>query len=489
MRIVLLLLILLSAHGGEASALFKQVLELQHIQEPELDDAAMTTAFTALVEETRTALTTASDLEGRINALNTTLLKTRDVTYLSNQYWRDSTLAASLLRRQGNCLSTATLYVLIGEALELPIRMVVVPGHAFVRWDDGMTRRNIETTAEGVAIDDVDYLYRGESQCDPADVAVLGWGRSLSADEFLAELVECAARHRAGEGRLADAQKLLDEAERLTPARSDRILSHIQLRSDLSKDRAAARLELGRLLEHGDPPPSVATGALMMLAEDAAGRGDIKAQRQLLLMAFRQAPKSGIQAVLRALAFCHRTLREPSAARRYLELSMALIPEGSPELAEDLYNLAILQKNDKDLAAAIASIRRGRALNPESWNLQMIEAGYLMLAGKPEEAATIRAAIVKPRGEEEFWRSMEAWYLAVSGDRDGFLGRLKDVLEQTDSLDTVIWIDQDEDLDPYRQDPRFVDLLRIHRQRLGVAAPPPVSEPAGAGKASVPAVP
>lgn len=479
MRTLLLLFVLIGAHAGEVSALFKRVLTLQHIQEPELDDDAMTTAFTTLVESTRTALSQATDVESRIAVLNRVLLAEREVAYLSNQYWRDSTLAASLLRRQGNCLSTATLYVLIGEALDLPIRMVVVPGHAFARWDDGMVRRNIETTAQGEVIADVDYLYRGESQCDPADVAVLGWGRSLTHDEFLAELVECAARHRAGEGRLEDAQKLLEEAERLTPARSDRILSHIQLRSDLTKDRAAARLELGRLLEHGTPPPSVATGALMMLAEDAAGRGDIQAQRRLLLMAFRQAPKSAIQAVLRALAFCHRTLRDPTSARRYLELSMALIPDGSPELAEDLYNLAILQKNDKDLDAAINSIRRGRVLNPESWNLQMIEAGYLMLAGKTEEAAALRAKIIKPRGEEEFWRSMEAWYLAVSGDRDGFLTKLTEVLELTDSLDTVIWIDQDEDLDPYRQDPRFIGLLRIHRERLGVVAPktPPATVP------------
>jgi tetratricopeptide (TPR) repeat protein len=488
MRTLLLLLVLVAAHAGDAAtSLFDRVLRLQHVQEPELDDQAMRTAFDALVATTRTALMPAMDVESRIAVLNRTLLAEREVAYLSNQYWRDSTLAASLLRKQGNCLATSTLYVLIGERLDLPIRMVVVPGHAFVRWDDGAVRRNIETTAGGGMISDADYLYR-QSQCDPADVEVLGWGKSLTSDEFYAELVDCAAQHRIGQAQLEEAKALLDEAERLTPARSDRLLAHIQLRADMSKNRAVLRLELGRLLEHGNPPPSVATGALMMLAEDAAGRGDIEGQRRLLMMAFREAPKSALQTVLRALAFCCRTLRDTKSARRYMELALVLTPDGSPTLAEDLYNYAILQKNDRDLDGAIATVRRGRALNPESWNLQMLEAGYLMLAGKREEAAAIRSTIVKPRGEEEFWRSMEAWYLAVSGEHEAFLSKLGEVLEQTNSLDTIVWIDQDEDLDPYRQNPRFLDLLRIHRERLGAHAPTPTPAPTST-PATTPAVP
>ena len=59
------------------------------------------------------------------------LLEERKVCYLSNLYWRDATLAASLLRNRGNCLSTSTLYMLAGEALNLPIHMVLVPRHAF----------------------------------------------------------------------------------------------------------------------------------------------------------------------------------------------------------------------------------------------------------------------------------------------------------------------------------------------------------------------
>jgi tetratricopeptide (TPR) repeat protein len=224
------------------------------------------------------------------------------------------------------------------------------------------------------------------------------------------------------------------------------------------------------------------------LAKDAAGRGDPEGQRNLLLMAFKHAPKSELQSVLRELAFCYRTLRDSKSARRYLELSIELIPDGSPELADELYNLAILQKSDQDLEAAIATIRRGRGINPESWNLQMLEAGYLILSGQRAAGEALRTQVVKPRGEEELWLTMEAWYLVVIEDRDGFFAKLTELLERSDTVDTLIWIDQDEILDPYRKDPRFVELLRIHRQRLNAATPAqnPQTTPALPAAAPVP---
>lgn len=52
-------------------------------------------------------------------------------------------------RRRGYCLSLSILYLSIGERLGLPLFGVVVPGHFFVRYDDGRVRINIETTDNG----------------------------------------------------------------------------------------------------------------------------------------------------------------------------------------------------------------------------------------------------------------------------------------------------------------------------------------------------
>ena len=61
-------------------------------------------------------------------------------------------------RRQGYCLSLSILYLSLAERLNLPIYGVVVPGHFFVRYDDGKTRFNIETTSDGVSPPDSHYI-------------------------------------------------------------------------------------------------------------------------------------------------------------------------------------------------------------------------------------------------------------------------------------------------------------------------------------------
>ncbi len=61
-------------------------------------------------------------------------------------------------RHQGYCLSLSVLYLAVGERLGLPLYGVVVPGHFFVRYDDGKRRFNIETTNNGNSPTDDYYI-------------------------------------------------------------------------------------------------------------------------------------------------------------------------------------------------------------------------------------------------------------------------------------------------------------------------------------------
>ncbi len=61
-------------------------------------------------------------------------------------------------KNRGYCLSLSILYLAIGERLGLPLYGVVVPGHFFVRYDDGQTRFNIETTSKGANPPDSYYI-------------------------------------------------------------------------------------------------------------------------------------------------------------------------------------------------------------------------------------------------------------------------------------------------------------------------------------------
>lgn len=67
-------------------------------------------------------------------------------------------LHSVLSKKRGYCLSLSILYLSIGERLGLPLYGVVVPGHFFVRYDDGRIRFNIETTQKGVSPADEHYL-------------------------------------------------------------------------------------------------------------------------------------------------------------------------------------------------------------------------------------------------------------------------------------------------------------------------------------------
>jgi len=69
-------------------------------------------------------------------------------------------LHSVLDKKRGYCLSLSILYLSLGERLGLPLYGVVVPGHFFVRYDDGQVRINIETTSKGGSAPDEHYINR-----------------------------------------------------------------------------------------------------------------------------------------------------------------------------------------------------------------------------------------------------------------------------------------------------------------------------------------
>jgi tetratricopeptide (TPR) repeat protein len=189
------------------------------------------------------------------------------------------------------------------------------------------------------------------------------------------------------------------------------------------------------------------------------------------MTAFVRAPKLHQYTVLALLAFCHRALRDPRGAVRYMELAAALRPDDDGTL----YNLAILQKCDGRLEEALRTIARARALNPEHWGLQCLEAGYLVLNGRREEGMRKFAALGAPRGEAEFHQIMRAWFCAVSRQREAFYLEFTKALESARTTGILEWIDQDVDLDAHRNEPEFKALVEKHAARL--RNPPLAPEP------------
>jgi tetratricopeptide (TPR) repeat protein len=70
----------------------------------------------------------------------------------------DLFLHTVLDKKSGYCLSLSILYLSLAERLGLPLYGVVVPGHFFVRYDNGRVRFNIETTSKGGSAPDEHYI-------------------------------------------------------------------------------------------------------------------------------------------------------------------------------------------------------------------------------------------------------------------------------------------------------------------------------------------
>jgi tetratricopeptide (TPR) repeat protein len=440
---------------------FEQALALNHILEPELNDSEVISAFNQLVASCGIATSAAVTQEDRVAALNRVLLDDRHVVYRSNEFWRDSTMSGALLRQRCNCIGGSTLYVAVASALGLPIHMVLLPDHAFVRWDDGTTRINIETTSHGRRLSDWYYLYSW-FHCDPADVVQMGWGKSLDADQSLAELFEQAAWMRASQGNLAQAAAMLERAIHLAPRRLDLAVQRLVILSGLDGRRQEARDGLrGLLSQH--PPASVAVSALLCQAHEQSLRRHYSTERELILTAYTMAPKTKQAEVLRSLAMCDRSLGEKQAAVQAARMVVALTHPASTTMASALYLLAIAQREDGDMAGAMASIKAGIVVNPEGWYLDALEAGYLVVSGSRNAGISRFKAITPPRDDAQMYACMRIWFACVCHDDAAFLGGLDQVLQSDGSGYALEWIDQDPDLRRFSGQPAFDDRIEKHR--------------------------
>ena len=435
-------------------------LALAVVQEPEVDVEKMKQALADLEERAKKRLDGAKDPKEVVKRLNEVLLGERKVSYLSNKYWRDSTLAASLLRGVGNCLSTSTLYAVIGQRLGQPIHVVIVPGHAFARYDDGEARINIETTNGGVELPEAYYRTMGEWTED--DAASLGYGRSLSAREFAAHLHSYAGRHLQSVDQSEPALEQIEEAVRLWPSNEEYALQRLGLLYATPGRREEALRGYLQLHERGKSPEA-RVRALTGIASDLQARGQHPEALELLRQAFHDAPKHVASTVLSSMASSYRTLRRFSEA--LLAQDLALSAQFQPE-ADDYTLLAIYYKNADLLDDAIRCLYHSVERNPEDWNTRLILAGYLIRAKRDDEGWKMLATVEKPRVDEQFYETNMAWFYGSVGKKAEFLEHLEKALSLATTPDILDYINTEVDFDQYRDAADFQALIDKHRKRL-----------------------
>lgn len=96
--------------------------------------------------------------ERAVAAMNAVVFGVEEFTYDCGASDPDLYLLDRILaKKRANCLGMTVLYVALAQRLDLPLRGVYVPSHAFARYDDGTTRINMEFSDFGAAWSDGRY--------------------------------------------------------------------------------------------------------------------------------------------------------------------------------------------------------------------------------------------------------------------------------------------------------------------------------------------
>jgi regulator of sirC expression with transglutaminase-like and TPR domain len=124
-------------------------------------------------------------------------------------------IAKMLDGARGNCLGISLLYLAVAERVGLPIHGVSAPEHFFVRFDDGVTRINIEPTLGGRVVSDREYRDRRNISPDAESRGV--YLRTESKRQVIASLIANRAGYHALSGMSNEALQDANRALAIKP--------------------------------------------------------------------------------------------------------------------------------------------------------------------------------------------------------------------------------------------------------------------------------
>lgn len=118
---------------------------------------------------------------------------------------RAHSFASTLATRRGVCYGLSILVAAVGQRLRLPVALVEVPGHVYVRYDDGEDRFNIETTRRGRLLE-TDFYRKQYGLSKP------GYERVLTPLQAIALFLVQTAGALYEVGEVRDGKAALDRA-------------------------------------------------------------------------------------------------------------------------------------------------------------------------------------------------------------------------------------------------------------------------------------
>jgi regulator of sirC expression with transglutaminase-like and TPR domain len=298
------------------------------------------------------------DPAARLGALNQLFFEEAGFTPSSTRASRtgddrlaDLLLTSVLHRRRGHCVGLSCAYLAVGLRAGLPLFGVSAPGHFFVRWDGEGLRRNVETTARGLAHDDEHYIEHFRIAPQLVDRGV--YLQSLRRREVLAEVLNNRANFYWDRGDAARAARDLDRIVQVSHGFARAFVGRgfvaLQQGDLLAADRALARaLEI-------DPAD---VRALLLRGELELRRGDVEAAERALTRAV-EAETSPL--ALTNLGRVHSRRGDHTAAAAWHRRALAADPACLP--AQN--NLGVALRALGDVEGARRAFRAAAALDPD----------------------------------------------------------------------------------------------------------------------------
>lgn len=200
--------------------------------------------------------------------------------------------------------------------------------------------------------------------------------------------------------------------------------------------------------------------SLLQASQKAKLARRYRKQNEILIKAYEKSIKStSLRCItLHELAFASRALRKMDEGLRYLEEIVS--DEGCEINSSLLYSLAIMQKNSNRIDDALITLRKAEEMSSgrHQLNIQLVIAGYLIHANRKAEGLK-KFEKIKPElvSTGQFDTNL-AWFYAVANDQHAFYLALEQAL-RTNKVQTLLWLDQEVDVDKYRGDERFKNLV------------------------------
>jgi tetratricopeptide (TPR) repeat protein len=442
-------------------SLFDEALTMSQCFDPDTDAVACRKTFGELVEKVRLDLKAAGITEANreekrddvIATLNRHLLVDRQVSYISNKYWRDSLFTAALMHRKGNCLATSLLYHLVAQELKLPIGIQFLPQHAMVSWQSADAPLYIETTSQGKLLKRANIL--GHYGLQETDLKPNGFLIPLTPQEIRAELYGTWSHMLESMGQTDEARKFLDKALAACPQNPGFRLQQAAFLHRLGQVDQAR--EMYQELLKADNGPFVRTTAARTWAGYLMTRGKIDDALAVLEAHWENAALFHKIAMIDQIGELYRHKRDWEKAIRSHQLHVKLDPG---ERSYDQLG-SVLTEAQRD-PEAIAAYESSLKYNPENFFTQVILAGLYERSGNKEKGRALFATIKEPRDNKITWYCALVWYYANIKEEEKLVENMRLALEMERSGHVYQYFIREPDLDPYRQRPAFKALMDAH---------------------------